>query len=368
MAIPADGVLLHIGVHKTGTTALQAALADARAELREAGVLYPEVGASAQGAHHRAAMSSMAYAWGWSGRDGSTAGPREFEDLARAVRGWTGRVCLSSEFWCEASADQASRIVDALGRTRVRVVVMLRNLGDVLPSSWQQYLKYGMVTDYEEWLTDVLQPHSRRLTPSFWARQDHAAVLHRWVGAIGADRVTAVVLDPADRARPFVTVSDLLGVDAQILLSRSGLTSNRSMTAAEAELLRRVNVEVCPRLTWDDYRRQVREGMARTMVEARRPAADEPPLRTPDWALDEAAQRGAVAATAIAAMGVQVVGDLAELARRVPTRAPSVGEVSTVPVDAAVAALAGAIQPTARVDPVRQVGRAVSARLRRALR
>ena len=39
--LPADVIGLHIGIHKTGTTALQAALADARPELTTHGVLYP---------------------------------------------------------------------------------------------------------------------------------------------------------------------------------------------------------------------------------------------------------------------------------------------------------------------------------------
>jgi hypothetical protein len=366
MPIPADGVLLHIGVHKTGTTALQAALAASRPELAEAGVLYPASGGTGQTAHHRAAMSSLGYAWGFVGRDSSTASPRAFEELAREVAAWPGRVCLSSEFWCEAGADQASRIVDALGRPRVRVVVMLRNLGEVLASSWQQYLKYGMVTPYEEWLTDIFADDSRRLTPSFWTRQDHVAMLRRWIGAVGADRITVVVLDRHDRSRSFSTMSDLLGIDRQVLESHSSLTSNRSMTAAEAEVLRQLNIKVAHELSWNDYRRQVREGVARTMVESRRPSDGEPALSTPDWACDEAARRGAVAAEEISALGVDVVGDLTELARRVPSL-PRV-EVDSLPLDAAVAALAGAVQPTPVVDPLRQVGRALKSRVGRVLR
>ena len=33
-SVPPNGVLLHVGVHKTGTTAIQAALADARPQLK----------------------------------------------------------------------------------------------------------------------------------------------------------------------------------------------------------------------------------------------------------------------------------------------------------------------------------------------
>jgi hypothetical protein len=366
MAIPADGVLLHIGVHKTGTTALQAALADARAELAQAGVLYPQSASVDQAAHHREAMSSLGYTWGFVGRDSTTASPKAFDDMAREVRDWSGRVCLSSEFWCEATADQASRVVDALGRPRVRIVVMLRNLGDVLASSWQQYLKYGMVTSYEDWLADVFSDQSRRLTPSFWTRQDHVAMLRRWIGAVGAERITVVVLDHHNRTRSFSAISDLLGIDPHILASRSSLTSNRSLTAAEAEVLRLLNTQVADTLSWDDYRRQVREGVARSMVESRRPAMDEPAIRTPEWACDEAARRGALAAEEISSLGVDIVGDVADLARRTPSLPAST--VETLPIDAAVAALVGAVQPTASVDPFRQVGRAMKARVRRAFR
>ena len=58
-ALPPDAVLLHVGVHKTGTTAIQAALADARPELRRAGVLYP----GKRKAQHRSAMAVTQRTW-----------------------------------------------------------------------------------------------------------------------------------------------------------------------------------------------------------------------------------------------------------------------------------------------------------------
>ena len=53
--LPADAIALHIGIHKTGTTALQAALADARPELAAHGVLYP----GRRTAQHGAAMAVL---------------------------------------------------------------------------------------------------------------------------------------------------------------------------------------------------------------------------------------------------------------------------------------------------------------------
>ena len=150
-AIPGDGVLLHIGVHKTGTTAIQAALADARPDLLAHGVRYP----GKLQAQHRAALALLGRPWGWNSRGGSVMDRRHFDALVRRSTKHDGRVVISSEFFCEAPEDKARETVEALGGSeKVTVVVTLRNLGKLLPSSWQQYLKYGLTTSYEKWLED----------------------------------------------------------------------------------------------------------------------------------------------------------------------------------------------------------------------
>ena len=78
-------MLLHIGVHKTGTTAIQAALADARPELKAAGVAYPGKAA----AHHSEAFAVLQRPWGWSERGGSRVSPARFDRLAKRVSAHT---------------------------------------------------------------------------------------------------------------------------------------------------------------------------------------------------------------------------------------------------------------------------------------
>ena len=362
MAIPADGVLLHIGVHKTGTTAMQAALADAREDLVAAGVLYP----GSRPAHHRAALSSMNHGWGWQDRGGEQVGPQAFKDLAHEVKSHRGRVCISSEFFCEADEATARTIVESLGGSRVHVVVTLRNLGRLLPSSWQQYLKYGMTTGYEKWLGDVFAApeDSQHMTPSFWKRHDHGAVVERWAAAVGADHVTVLVLENVERDFPFRQFAELLDIDPEILVSRMSLTSNRSMTAAEAEFLLRLNRRIVNDLTWGQYRSLVREGLARTLVEGRAPDQREPGLSTPDWALDAAAAKGSAAVAVIRACGVPVRGDLDALATRVPTM-PAVPEQTDVPIEAAVQALVGVLMAQSADDNAGLVGRVRKAAGRR---
>lgn len=364
-ALPADGVLLHIGVHKTGTTAIQAALADARSELKHHHVTYP----GKLQAQHRAALAVLGRHWGWNTRGGSVLDRAHFDKLAKRVRANSDRIVISSEFFCEADAATSAEVVRELGADRVHVVVTLRNLGKLLPSSWQQYLKYGLTTPYETWLEDVFAtPGSSKMSPTFWRRHDHAAVVRRWSEAVGADRVTVVILEDVDRRAMFATFAQLLGVPEGILTERMELTSNRSMTAAEAEVLRRLNQRVKKSMQWEEYVRYVRRGVALGMVEGRKPDPSEPTLMTPQWALDAAATQGNQFADAIADMQVRVLGDLDALRVRLVNPESDTTPPTEIPIDAAVQAVTTVIE-AAREDPTaKELTKALAKRIKRDLR
>jgi hypothetical protein len=265
-----------------------------------------------------------------------------------------GRVVISSEFFCEASEEQAGDVIRELGGADdkpIRVVITLRNLGKLLPSSWQQYLKYGLTTSYDKWLEDVFAtPGSSKMTPTFWKRHDHGDVVRRWSAAVGPENVTVIVLEDLPREFIFEAFAQLLDVPPEILIGRMDLTSNRSMTAAEAEVLVRLNKRVKKTMQWNDYVRLVRRGVALGMVEGREPAESEPRLFTPQWALDAAQESGSAAADQIAASGVHVLGSLDAL--RVGLNSGEQGEASadSLPIDAAVQALVSIIE-TSREDP-----------------
>ena len=353
--LPPEAVALHVGIHKTGTTALQSSFAAARGDLAAAGVLYP----GRRTAHHGAAMSVLGRPWGWSGRGGEVADPAVFDRLAREVRRHRGRVLVSSEQFCEADDSAAARVVAGFGAQRTHVVIALRSLAQLLPSSWQQYLKYGQTRSYGTWLRIVLDPdYDGRVTPTFWRRNDHGALVERWAGLLGPDHVTVLIVDGLAPDALFHTFAELLDVDPAVLLRHRDVPTNRSMTAAESELLRRVNVAVGKQLSWQDYERRVR-GELVSAVLARTPGPDEPRLDTPGWALDAAAERGEVAADRIRDAGVAVIGDLAALARRQPSAGPGdrgVPDPDQMPMDAAVAlAVHVATSATGRLDPARRV-------------
>lgn len=343
-ALPDSAVLLHVGVHKTGTTAIQAALQDARPELREMGVLYP----GKRQAHHRQAMSITNRTWGWKDKGGEQYDRKVFDWLVTQTASHTGRVAISSEFFCEADAETSALVVNELGADRVHVVLTLRNLGRLLPSSWQQYLKYGLSTGYEKWLEAMFEnPGGSSITPTFWKRNDHGAVVKRWADAAGPDNVTVMIVEDLDRSAIFRSFAQLLALDPDVLVSRMDLTSNRSMTASEAEMLLRLNRRVTKELTWDEYLKYVRRGVALGMVEGREPAPDEPRLHTPDWALDAAAEQGRLAVETISGLGVRVLGDIDRLADRVSSPPPvPEGSEAWLPSDAAVQAVITVVEAT----------------------
>lgn len=340
-ALPPGSLLLHVGPQKTGTTAIQSALAASREVLRGHGVVYP----GTRTHNGRAALAAMGRRWGsWKGAKGMEAPRAEWEALLAEVSDVTGRAVVSSEFFGEAPLDIANTVVDDLGRDRVHVLITLRSLAKVLPSSWQQYLKSGHDFEYEQWLTDVLAdpPHST-LTKGFWRRHDHGAMVEHWVSVVGRDRVTVMVLDDQDRSRLFSTFEDLLGVERGTLVRPPGDRANRSLSAVECEMLRQVNLEADrQKVPWRPYYRVVRNGALLRMLTGREPGPDEPGIVTPAWVYERTAQLGAAAMETIKATDVQVVGDLATLVEK-PTVKPASTQPLVLPVEAASQLVLGAL-------------------------
>ena len=334
---PGD-VLLHVGLHKTGTTALQVALADARTDLAAHGVRYPGTGTF----HHRAILAGADRKYGWQ-NNGAREVPRKHWDELVAESAFDGRTVVSSEFLDDVDEATARRMIDDLGGPqRVRVVVTLRAIGAILPSAWQQRLKAGYTSGYNQFLKMVFAEQPTGKAQRFWFRHDQVAQVQRWADIVGVDRTYAVIIPAGDRRVIFNAFESLLGLPDGLLADRKIAIQNRSMTAAEAEFVRRLNKEVADELSWDEYTRTVRRGLVLNMVEQRQPGPDEQKITTPSWAADRAAEYGQRFADGIAASGVQVIGDPQELARR-----PASGKnekQGSLAMDAAVAGAAGLVR------------------------
>lgn len=342
-----NAIILHIGVHKTGSTALQAALAAARPELKRQGILYP----GSDEAHHAAAWAVTGFTMGF-GNEATSVRPRNWSTLARQARRHKGRVVISSEFFGRMRPAAVRKVVDELGADRVHVVFAVRRLGDLLPSSWQQYLKTGFSVTYRDWLKDVLTTGAPTTTKGFWYRADFAALVRRWSKVVPPERITAVILDPADRELLFRATEDLLALPSGWLDPyRAAGRDNRSMTAPEAEAIRRLNEVVRDRIGWSDYSQRIRHGAIVAIVEGRVPPPDEPRITTPKWALLKALRRQKRDRRKITRSGIHVVGDPGYLLTR--PRAQSIQPVEVIPVDIAALGIGAA----AGMDPLVDVAR-----------
>ncbi|WP_030858163.1 hypothetical protein [Streptomyces sp. NRRL S-37] len=331
-ALPAGTRLLHIGPHKTGTTAVQGALFAAKEEMARHGVDFP--------AHSRHPIEAVLAA---------CARPAMMGDPVPTERHWrrlldqvvaTGErtSVISSEFFADAEDDATiARIVEQLGGDRVHVLVTLRPLTRIMPSQWQQYVQNGLRLGYEPWLEHMLRraPYDRP-TPSFWRRHRHDRLVERWAAATGPGRVTVVVVDDRDRDALMRTFEALLGLPGG-LLRPVPETANRSLTLAETEMLRHLNKEFRGNeLPEELYSRLVRHGAIAHMKNACGPTPRDVKIRTPQWALEAAAGIGAETAARIGSLGVRILGD-PEALSRVPASGERAGEPRLAPEVAAQA-------------------------------
>jgi hypothetical protein len=352
--------LVHIGPPKTGTTSLQASFHSARSRLGEHGVHYA-------GTEKTTGLAALAVAGGGATRGWPAPRPEDWTELVDEARGADDkRVVVSSEFFCYGDEAAARRVVTEITGGPVHVVVTLRPIYKIAPSQWQQYVQNGLRVPYAEWLDGMFRrPPYDQPTPSFWRRHRHGDMVRRWAKAAGQENLTVVVVDETNPDTLLRTFESFVGLPAGFLVPRKN-AANRSLSFAEAELVRLLNVEFAKRGWSDDaYYRFVRRGAVLKMKTDRRPEPDEARVTMPRWALERAAEASAEAIETIKSLGVRVVGDLATLVETPGDKVDDdsdLTEMRPLPADALALAVVGAIAASGRVKATKQqLARAVSA-------
>ncbi|WP_110208409.1 hypothetical protein [Nocardioides daejeonensis] len=331
--------LLHIGPHKTGTSAVQSALFDGRAELLGHGVYVPRA---------RARRRKAGWAMGLAGRPAGTEVPpmRHWTDLVEEVAGVADmRVCVSNEDFGRATAEQARRLVDELGGDDVHVVAAVRNLDRLLPSLWQERVKAGIPDSYEDWLRVVLgddpTPFERR---DALGHHDVESMVDRWVEVVGPERFTLVVLDDNDPGDILRTFERLLGLPQQALRDQPA-GSNRGISFAECEMVRALNAITestgVPRPLRAHY---ISRGLIRGLKLNERPKPGPRGAVHPPWAWEWIREENARRASYVEACGVRVVGDPEKIRAIRPREDPGADYVPHVPVETMGEAVAEMLQ------------------------
>jgi hypothetical protein len=309
---------LHVGAPKSGTTYLQGVLAANRSRLADAGVLL--VGQSQLDRIHAAMVVR---------EDPRLA---ELDDRARAawsrlvreIREWPGEVSLLSyELFAGASQVQIARVLEDLAGIEVHVVITARDLAKAVPSSWQEKLKFGLVTRLEDW---VPPPESAGVRSEWgWRTMDPAGVAKRWGAALPASQVHIVTTpraaSPEELWRRFAAACSLPSGGFELSVERV----NESLGLVEAELLRRINERMRPPITGSrEHSVWVRDTLAHSIL-AR---LGTEPIGVTESQLADAVTRAEAATAAILAADYDVQGDLADIAASPGTSARTPSQAS----------------------------------------
>ena len=306
LAIPSlpDGTrLLHIGPHKTGTTALQAAMWEARGAMLAQGV-HPA------GSYRNPVSAVRAVTAQPSSYTDRPPPMREWRALVREIEGAAEpHLVVSSEYFAHADGAAIRRIVADLDPARIQVAVTLRPLSRVIPSMWQQNVQAGQRGSLDRWLHQLFPDAPGASDANFWMLHRHHELVDRWAGVVGIERVTAVVVDDRDHAFVLRAFERLLGLRAGTLELVQDRT-NRSLTWNEAEAVRAFNAAF-RRAGLDRglHARVMRYGAAQHL-KRREPGGTEVPIRLPAWVADRVEAAATEIVAGIRASGVRVIGDL----------------------------------------------------------
>lgn len=151
-------LLIHCGLHKTGTTALQNFLYANFDVLAGLGISYPRAGTAA--AYGLTGQHNLAW---WLGRDRRyMSDTGDFDALFKEIDGFTGRTVLLSSEDFENSLLHPARWTSVAARAQslgfsVRFLVYTRNVADHLESVFLQKLRSGFGDEFSQVARTVVE-------------------------------------------------------------------------------------------------------------------------------------------------------------------------------------------------------------------
>ena len=241
-------VYVHIGLHKTGTSSIQAFLKRNKPALLSRGYLYPRTGWTA-GGHHNLAYQLL-------GRKRFSNEAGRLEDLETEIA-QADNVILSSEEFEFLELSQVRAFRAGLGERPVKILVYLRRQDALIASTYAQQVEMGArMKSLRDYARDSL----------YSSRFDFAQLLDRWGSVFGVDAIdVAVVSEETAGARLYDDFLERIGLGEAADLPRPPKRMNESPSAAEVEVIRRAA---------EQARRPGRPPRLQDMVQLQRIVAD----------------------------------------------------------------------------------------------
>lgn len=210
---------LHAGLHKTGTTSIQAFLAANTVALESAGVLFPRTGrlvrrwGSEYTGHHNVAWQLL----GWPQYD---PGDGTFDELLDEIRKTSPPSVVVSAEDLQFMQSRPNALAEMVARVRaggyeIKPIVYLRAQNEYAQALYVEYARTGFLTstDYETFVGEILDSGAYRRNDGEIVRFEYLPLLDAFAGAAGRDNV---IVKPYRRGRsPDAALRDFAGIVVQ---------------------------------------------------------------------------------------------------------------------------------------------------------
>lgn len=228
-------IILHIGVYKTGTTAVQSFLSRNRAVLAERGVLYPESFTKFD-AHH---PLPWALGVGHQAKDLSVR-PDEVVGaiLQEADSAGADTIILSSEEFINLeAAERLPKLKRLFDGHAIEILIYLRRQDSLLLSTYGQHVRMYSIR-FSGTIADFLLKHS-----NFLIKYNYSQTLQRWAKVFGSDAMRIRLYDQARFPEGNIVedFADTLGIGLDGCDVRQVSGINRNLSDLGLEVLRRLN-------------------------------------------------------------------------------------------------------------------------------
>jgi hypothetical protein len=227
-----DRVVLHIGLDKTGTTAIQQGCHNARDALKAEKVIYPI--SPQYGFHHLDFARQFGFSWtDTSDLPGVTERAADYrEQLDPEAR----CLVLSSEHFVYSIGDAAIRDLKLwlnhfLPEARVEVVLFVRNQIDWFISVYGESIKWGIKSDIDSFYETAK------------GRLDFLALAQKWAAAFGTEGIRIVSYEACNGevTRPFFDLLRVSRAPGDIAHRKRPRFSNQTIAPAVLEAVRELD-------------------------------------------------------------------------------------------------------------------------------
>jgi hypothetical protein len=228
-------IILHIGLYKTGTTAVQKFFTRNRSVLVQKGVLYPESFTKFD-AHH-----PLPWALGVGHRD-KDASVRP-EEVARSIlqeadlAGADTVILSSEEFINLEAAERLQKLKRLFDGHAIEIIIYLRRQDSLLLSSYGQHVRMYTIR-FSGTISDFLLKHS-----NFLIKYNYWGMLQRWANVFGSEAMRVKLYDQATFPEGNIVgdFADTLGIGLAGCDVRKASGINRNLSDLGLEVLRRLN-------------------------------------------------------------------------------------------------------------------------------